>query len=147
MAMTLRKRIGAALLAAALALAPLAARASQASLVTPEVGPHSMTDFTTNYLNPALAALGSNNAGPNAPTNGAGAAPYTYEWWVNTTASPPQVEIYDGTSWDIVCSLAGSGVCAVSAADIATALTTPGARAATWMMPPSTSALPSAMAV
>jgi hypothetical protein len=116
----------AAAAAFALALSSAPVLATQANLVQPIVGPHSMADLNTNYLNPALAALASNNAGSTAPANGPGSVPYTYQWWLNTSTSPPQLEIWDGASWDVVGGLTGSGVFGVPAANINAGLTAPG---------------------
>ena len=70
------------------------ALASQATISQPTTGPHSMTDFAGNYLNPALLALASHSKGPTAPTG-----PITGMLWINDTASPWSLQIYDGASW------------------------------------------------
>lgn len=101
------KRIAAAALAIALAIAP-AIGAEQSSIVTPTSGPHSATDFTTNYLNPALRALLGCNWGPAAPANGPSAAPALYECWADTTTNPVVFKVYDGTSWAITGKLNSS---------------------------------------
>lgn len=68
--------------------------ATQATVTQPTSGPHSMTDFTSNYLNPALFALASHNKGATAPTYAV-----TGMIWINDTASPWIVNVYDGAAW------------------------------------------------
>lgn len=74
--------------------------ANQASLQVPIGGPLSATQFTTNYLNPALLALATCNWGPSAPVNGPGGIPTFGQCWVDTSQSPVFTEkFYDGVSW------------------------------------------------
>ena len=91
-------------LATVLALALLSARADQNALQVPVVGPHSMADLNTNYVNPALKSLAGCNWGTSAPANFLG-APTTGECWINTATSPWQYEIYDGASWDVIYTI------------------------------------------
>lgn len=72
---------------------------TQSSVVMPTSGPMSMATFVTTYLNPGLQSLFTNNAGSSAPTDGIGAAPATYQWWWDSSASPSLLKVYDGTQW------------------------------------------------
>lgn len=93
------KRLSAYLLALSLWATP-ALGANQASVQTPTTGPHSATDFTTNFLNPALLALFTCNWGPTAPINGPGVASMQYQCWFDTSAAPDVAfKYYDGTSF------------------------------------------------
>lgn len=92
------KSIAAFFVSAWLAFAPAIA-ANQATIQTPTTGPLSATQFTTNYLNPALLAIWSCNWGTAAPANGPGAAPGLHECWADTTSNPTVFKYYDGASW------------------------------------------------
>lgn len=72
---------------------------AQNSLVMPTTGPHSMADLTTNYFNPAFASILSNYSGSSAPAVGSGGAAVQYQWWLDTSVSPPVMRLYDGSSW------------------------------------------------
>jgi hypothetical protein len=93
--------LGAAIL---LALSPARA-AEQASFELPNTGPHSMADLVDNYFNPAFRALASCSWGSSAPANGPGAAPISYQCWIDTTSNPRIYKIYDGASWVTVGKL------------------------------------------
>jgi hypothetical protein len=96
-----------AFIAALLALAPTAALAAQATYVMPVAGPHSMADLTTNYFNPAFAAILSCNSGATAPA--VSGQPVVGQCWLNTSTTPRQIEIYDGSQWIIEGYLDTSG--------------------------------------
>lgn len=93
------KRIFAWLVAATVTFAPIQANASQNNTVITSVGPMTMATFVSTYLNPALASILSLSSGTTAPTNSTGGAPQTYQFWVNTSASPSALEMYDGAQW------------------------------------------------
>lgn len=95
--MKLLTTIRALFAAALLAFAPVPALASQATYAMPTAGPHSMADLTTNYFNPAFAAILSCNSGATAPA--VSGQPATFECWINTSTTPRQIEIYDGSQW------------------------------------------------
>lgn len=95
--MRFAQRLAAFVLALALGAAP--ARSSQNSLVTPTTGPHTMADFTGNYLNPALDSILSNYSGASAPGVGSGGVPKPYQFWFDTSTSPSVLKMFDGTSW------------------------------------------------
>ena len=103
--------VGISALAIALATA---ARADQYSVTMPTSGPHTMADFVTNYLNPALQSLQSCNNGASAPTNGTGGSPKLGQCWLNTSASPNLMEVYDGSNWRAWLALNGSSVALAS---------------------------------
>lgn len=95
----MKNRLASALAILWVTIAPAFAQ-HQAPLQTPTTGPHSATDFTTNYLNPALLAAATQNWGPTAPANGPGGVAAFGQWWLNTSVSTAQVlSIYDGTAW------------------------------------------------
>lgn len=96
------------LFAALLALAPALALASQNSLVLPTTGTVSGLTMTQN-INLALDALVTSNSGASAPTNAAGAAPVKGQHWVDTSASPNMLKLYDGTQWLTYGSIDPSG--------------------------------------
>lgn len=86
---------------ASIAFAAIAASptlGSQATILQPVSGPHSMADLEANYLNPALTAILTNNSGSTAPTNGPSSAPFVYQWWADTSTSPPTLRMWDGTT-------------------------------------------------
>lgn len=103
----MRKLLRAFFLASGLLVASLPAigpaQASQSSCTLPSSGPMSMATFVGTYANPCLGAVLSKFSGTSAP-----GSPVQYQWWFNTTASPPQLEIYDGTSWVVVATLNSS---------------------------------------
>lgn len=51
-------------------------------------------------INNALVALASNSSGNSAP-----ASPTTYQFWLDTSASPYRLKMYDGTDWVILAAL------------------------------------------
>jgi hypothetical protein len=79
--------------------------AEQSSYVIPVGGPHSMTDLTTNFFNPAFRALASCSWGSSAPANGPGAVPLPYQCWADTTTNPVVFKVYDGASWAVAAKL------------------------------------------
>ena len=84
--------------AAALVIATLSpVAASQDSLFSPTTGTVSGLQLTNNY-NAALAALASCNSGSSAPNNLA-SGPVEGQCWLDTSATPHTVRIYDGASW------------------------------------------------
>jgi hypothetical protein len=78
--------------------------ASQATIVGPIVGPHTMADVM-GTINGAFLAIQGCNSGSSAPANGPGAAPLSYQLWCDTTTNPIVVKMYDGASWVIVGKL------------------------------------------
>lgn len=93
------------LLSACWLLAPGAALASQATLVMPVTGPHTMADMM-GRLNLALLSIASCNSGNSAPTNGTGGTAFAGECWANTTANPWVFQYTDnGTNWSAFGSL------------------------------------------
>jgi hypothetical protein len=105
--MRFAQRLAAFVLALALGAAP--ARSSQNSLVTPTTGPHTMADFTGNYLNPALDSILSNYSGASAPGVGAGGVAKPYQFWFDTSTSPSTLKLFDGSSWVAVGALDTAG--------------------------------------
>lgn len=85
-------------LSIALATSPVFA-ANQGSVQVPTTGPMNATTFTNNFLNPALLATFTSSWGPSPPSNGPGAAPSTYQHWMDTSTSPSVLKVYDGSSW------------------------------------------------
>lgn len=92
----MRALIFAIALALAFAAAP-AARASQATLVTP--GPALPMTGLAAFLNAAFLSIGSQNSGTAAPANGTGGLPFAGESWCNTTLATWSCALYDGTGW------------------------------------------------
>lgn len=88
----------AAALAAWLALAPVAAEASQNSLFSPTVGTVSGLQLTNNYNN-AIDSLNTTNSGSSAPANQLSGVPSLGNRWLDTSANPSGWKTYDGTSW------------------------------------------------
>lgn len=91
-------RINALALSALLAIAPVAAEASQAVLYSPTTGTVSGLQLTNNYNN-ALDALNSCNAGATAPVNQLSGVPSLGNCWANTTGNVVPVNYYDGLNW------------------------------------------------
>lgn len=93
-------RLNALLLAAVIALAPLAetALASQNQLYSPTTGTVSGLSLT-NYLNGAIDSVNTLNSGASAPANQLSGVPSAGNGWLNTTASPYPWNLYDGASW------------------------------------------------
>lgn len=54
----------------------------------------------SNSLNAALAAIISNFSGATAPSTTG--QPATNQWWVDNSASPPALKMYDGSTWAVV---------------------------------------------
>jgi hypothetical protein len=96
------KRITVLWVAMTLAFAP--AFADQSSLYSPTTGTVSGLNLTNNY-NSALNALSSCNSGASAPANTLSASPNAGMCWLNTSANPYKVEIYDGGQWEVVATL------------------------------------------
>lgn len=59
-------------------------------------------------LNAILGAIASNSSGGSAPPS-----PLLYQFWVNTTADPPTLNIWDGTQWDVIAILSAAGIWAL----------------------------------
>jgi hypothetical protein len=93
------KKLIAAVAALVLAAMPTCVFAQQGSYVMPASGPMSMAAFVETYLNPGLSALASCSSGSSAPANGASNAPQQFQCWINTSVTPPAIEIYDGAQW------------------------------------------------
>lgn len=102
---------------------------SQASLVLPTTGTLPGLTAVTD-INAALDALVTSNSGASAPTNASGGVPELGQLWLNTTPTPDQWNIYDGSGWVLIGSL-GAGHVFIPAA----APATPGA--ITGMLPSS----------
>lgn len=88
-------------------LMSLPALGGQATYTMPTTGPSTFAEFLTNSLNPALAAVVTNNSGATAPA--VTGQPATYQWWADTSASPTILKIYDGTSWLSIATLDTAG--------------------------------------
>jgi hypothetical protein len=78
------------------------AQATQTSLVTPGP-PLTMANLAT-FLNNAFLTLGGCSSGASAPAPVA-SAPIVYQCWIDTTANPRIVKIYDGANWVSVANL------------------------------------------
>jgi hypothetical protein len=78
--------------------------ASQATIVGPVTGPHTMADVM-GAINAAFLAIQGCNSGSSAPANGPSAAPVNYQMWCDTTTNPVVVKMYDGASWVTVGKL------------------------------------------
>lgn len=92
-------RINALLLAAWVALAPIAtADASQNALFSPTTGTVSGLSLTNSY-NSALDSLNTLNSGATAPTNQLSGSPSAGNSWLNTSANPNNWGLYDGLQW------------------------------------------------
>lgn len=72
-------------------------RADQADYEMPLTGPMSFPTFLSTWLNPALQAIITNNSGSSAPTTTG--QPETYQWWLDTSATPAVLKLYDGSTW------------------------------------------------
>lgn len=90
------------LLALSLVASPV--MASQATIVGPVTGPHTMADVM-GTINAAFLAIQGCNSGSSAPANGPSAAPVSFEMWCDTTTNPVVVKMYDGASWVVVGKL------------------------------------------
>jgi hypothetical protein len=74
------------------------ARATDDTIVTPTVGPHTMSEYAT-ILNAALVAIQGCNYAASAPDNGPSGDPVDYQCWADTTSNPVVFKRYDGASW------------------------------------------------
>lgn len=101
------KALRALALAFGLIATPLATYADQADYEMPTSGPMSFSTFLSTWLNPALQAIITNNSGATSPTTTG--QPETYQWWVDTSASPSVLKIYDGTSWLSIATIDTAG--------------------------------------
>jgi hypothetical protein len=86
------------LLCAMLALAPVAADASQGALSSPTTGTVSGLQLTNTYNN-AIDALNTMNSGASAPTNQLSGSPSLGNHFLNTASAPNAVEVHDGTQY------------------------------------------------
>lgn len=77
---------------------------AQGDLALPTVGTVSGLQAITR-VNTALAALVSQNSGASAPANAAGGVPVAGQLWLDTTASPYVLSMYDGAQWIALGSL------------------------------------------
>ena len=77
---------------------------SQGTTIIPTTGPSSLSALISGFVNPALAALLTNNSGLSAPSS-----PSLFQFWLNTTASPRQLEMWDGTSWLVILTIDPTG--------------------------------------
>lgn len=102
--MNLKRLLAAALFA--LASIP-AAFAGQATHEMPTAGPMPFGTFVTSWLNPALAAIISNNSGATAPA--VTGQPSAYQWWVDTSTTPKTLKIWDGASWLALATIDTTG--------------------------------------
>lgn len=91
-------RLNVWLLCILLALAPLAANASQNALSSPTTGTVSGLQLTNNYNN-ALDSLNTGNSGASAPTNQLSGVPSLGNIWLNSTSAPYPWQLYDGANW------------------------------------------------
>lgn len=92
-------------LSAVLALAPIAAQASQNVLFSPTTGTVSGLQLTGNYNN-ALDSLNTANSGATAPTNQLTGIASLGNWWLNTAAAPYPLGMNDGASnWPAIGAL------------------------------------------
>src|SRR6266700_2960658 len=90
---------------AALLLALLApAAADQSTLSSPTTGTVSGLQLTNNYNN-ALNALNTCNSGNSAPANQLSGVPSKGNCWLDTSATPNLLKMYDGTSWLLIAYL------------------------------------------
>lgn len=78
--------------------------ASQATIVGPIVGPHTMADVM-GTINAAFLAIQGCNSGSSAPANGPLAAPVSFQMWCDSTTNPVVVKMFDGASWVVVGKL------------------------------------------
>lgn len=104
---TARAALRALMMLCVIVIAP--AFAEQASIVQPTSGSHTMYDLNQNYLNPALRSLLGNSSGSAAPANGPGDLPLLYQWWVDSSTTPPALRMYDGAQWPALATLDASG--------------------------------------
>lgn len=84
-----------------LAALPGVALASQGSCVLPTSGTVSGLTLVQD-INTCNEALLTSNSGATAPANSTGGAPSIGQVWLDTSASPNPVRIYDGASWLIM---------------------------------------------
>jgi hypothetical protein len=73
------------------------ARAAQPTIAQPDSGPLSMQAFVDGSLNPTLLAMTGCWSGPTAPANGPGSAPVAFQCWMNTSTTPPTLEMFGGS--------------------------------------------------
>lgn len=97
-------RINAWLLAVLLVIAPVAADASQNALSSPSTGTVSGLQLTNNYNN-AIDSLNTANSGASAPVNQLSGVPSLGNWWLNTTAAPYGLGMYDGAQWPVLANI------------------------------------------
>lgn len=105
--MKISKVLSAAL--AALAVAALClvgpvnvpARAAQYTNCMPTTGTISGLTFSADVTQ-ALQSLNTSNSGSTAPATDCSAAPIAGQIWLNTSTTPYQYSIYDGTSWQVI---------------------------------------------
>lgn len=76
-----------------------AALAAQGSACMPTAGTISGLQFSQD-VTAGLAALISSNSGNSAPTNTCAGTPVAGQIWLDTSASPYLLKIYDGTAWE-----------------------------------------------
>jgi microcystin-dependent protein len=96
------------ILLALLALGAGPALASQGTGCMPTTGTVSGLTLSQN-INAAVAALISSNSGASAPATDCTAIAITGQVWLDTSATPARLKVYDGTSWLPIGSLDASG--------------------------------------
>lgn len=84
------------------------ALAAQGSLCMPTTGTVSGLQMSQN-INTAHAALVSSNSGNSPPSNDCTAAPVKGQWWLDTSLTPNQAKMYDGTQWLTVAAMDATG--------------------------------------
>ena len=77
------------------------ARAAQFTNCMPTTGTISGLTFSTDVTQ-ALQSLNSSNLGATAPATDCSAAPVAGQIWLNSSTTPEQYEIYDGSSWEVI---------------------------------------------
>jgi microcystin-dependent protein len=78
--------------------------ASQNNLSSPTTGTVSGLNLVNNYNN-ALDSLNTANSGATAPTNQLSGSASIGNWWLNLTAAPYLLGMYDGAQWAPLASL------------------------------------------
>jgi len=81
-----------------LALLAAPALADQGTLCSPTTGTVSGLTLTQNY-NAALQALVTSNSGASSPANACSGAAQTGQLWLDQSATPSVLRIYDGANW------------------------------------------------
>lgn len=80
---------------------------SQSNLWSPTTGTVTGLNLCNNYNN-ALNSVVTLNSGSSAPTNALGGVAEEGQFWLDTSASPHKVKLYDGSQWVVVAVLDGT---------------------------------------